>query len=125
MWRFEPREAIVVKLKRNPGQHTHAECGSHGYQTLSEWSPNHFAYPTATENSNHTLKAELRIRDLANADLFVTANDFQFPVVTIRRSDQLDFTGPVGFRSDQVQVEFQFSAWSSPLPDSGLEQYPT
>lgn len=34
MWRIEPESKLVVSVKRNPGQHSSAECGNRGYQNV-------------------------------------------------------------------------------------------
>src|SRR5262249_1810321 len=31
---IEPKAQLVVSLKRNPGAHTHRECGARGYRNL-------------------------------------------------------------------------------------------
>src|SRR5579864_4240161 len=34
VWRINPRSELVVSIKRNPDQHSSAECGNHGYQNI-------------------------------------------------------------------------------------------
>lgn len=34
MWRIAPQSKLVVSVKRNPGMHTHAECGTRGYRNV-------------------------------------------------------------------------------------------
>jgi hypothetical protein len=34
MWHIEPDNGLAVSIKRNPGMHTHAQCGARGYVSV-------------------------------------------------------------------------------------------
>ena len=105
MWRIEPKEALVVSVKSNPGQHTSAECGNRGYTDIK---PAHTSpLPPIPAGSTHKLRAEM-----TGADLRVYADDrlvWQGDVGSLATS----FAGPVGIRSDNVKLAFDFRAGQS------------
>jgi len=37
MWHIEPDSRFAVSIKRNADQHSHAECGAHGYRNIEPW----------------------------------------------------------------------------------------
>lgn len=102
MWRILPESRVVVSVKSNPGQHTHAECQNRGYHNIrgSFESP----VPVVEPGSAHSLRAEL-----AGESLTVRADG---RVVWEGRLDEsaFRFDGPVGFRTDNGKFELQFFA---------------
>jgi hypothetical protein len=62
IWRIEPESKLVVSLKRNPNQHTSAECGNRGYQNIKprKASP----VPRLEPGQSHTLRAEMKADEL-------------------------------------------------------------
>lgn len=100
MWRLEPRQELVVSIKRNPGQRTHAGCGARGYRNLR---PRRAApLPGLRFGEPHTLSAELRSGQLeVRADAAVV---WQGPV------EVDDLRGPAGIRSDNLRLRFRFAA---------------
>ncbi len=57
MWHVAPTPGIFVQVKSNPGQSTHAECGDHGYVTVSSTSGTQ--PPPIRVGEQHTLRADL------------------------------------------------------------------
>ena len=102
MWHIEPDSRIAVSVKRNPGQHTHEQCGAHGYVNIK---PSVSIQPAKiVSGDSHTLRA-----DLQREELTVSADG----VVVWRGTlgDQIDdVTGPVGLRTDNARFEFEFFA---------------
>ena len=101
MWHFAPDQKIAVSVKRNPGKHTHAECLDHGY--INNIRPRiSDAPPPVQPNQPHILTATM-----SGSDLSVTADNKLVwwgdlgPVA-------LTFSGPVGLRSDNARLLFDF-----------------
>lgn len=98
MWRFAPRPGIVVSVKRNPGQRTHAECGARGYENVRpSWSA---VAPAVELGSRHVLAARID-----GVDLRILADGapvWRGPLPGYA----LAMHGPVGVRSDNVVFEF-------------------
>jgi hypothetical protein len=102
MWRFEPKSMLVVSLKRNPGQHTSAQCGNRGYRNIS---PRFSApIPTLRPGDAHTLRAELIDAQLT---IFVD-NTLAWRGSVAPVAGQLD--GAVGIRSDNVRLQIELRA---------------
>ena len=102
MWRIEPESKLVVSVKRNPTQHTSAECGNRGYQNIK---PRHFtAVPLLRPGDSHTLRAEMRGQDLS-----VFADDVEVWEGSVG-SEAAGLEGPVGIRSDNARLEFDLKA---------------
>ena len=106
MWRAAPTSELVVTLKRNPGQRTHAQCGTRGYQTVR---PRSSAPPPAlVAGKEHLLEAELTA-----AGLLVTIDGspvWQGPVETGGLS------GPAGLRSDNLRFTFSLAVDGESAP---------
>jgi hypothetical protein len=100
MWNFDTQK-IVVSVKLNPGQRTHEHCLDHGY--INNTKPQIWMPPPPVEvGQPHTLSAELEGQELkVKADGKVAWGGTLAPVV-------LEFKGPVGIRSDNAQVMFDF-----------------
>ena len=97
MWRIEPESKLVVSVKRNPGQHTSAECGNRGYQNIK---PQRFtAVPLLRAGDSHTLRAEMR-----GENLRVFADDSEVWEGNVG-PDAASLEGPVGMRSDNARLE--------------------
>ena len=101
MWHFAPDQKIAVSVKRNPGQRTHEECLDHGY--MNNIKPSTSASPQRVQiDEPHTLTASLNDSNLTvTADGSVVWEGDLGPVA-------LEFDGPVGLRSDNARVVFDF-----------------
>ena len=100
MWHFD-MQRIAVSVKLNPGQRTHEDCLDRGY--INNIKPLVAAPPPALRvDEPHTLYAELEGQELTvKADDKVVWQGTLPPVV-------LQFKGPVGIRSDNSHVAFDF-----------------
>jgi hypothetical protein len=101
MWHFAPDQKIAVSVKRNPGKRTHEECLDHGY--ISSFKPRISALPqTVLPDQPHTLAAFMSGSNLTvTADNRIVWEGDLGPVA-------LQFNGPVGLRSDNARVVFDF-----------------
>lgn len=101
-WRFSPHNAVVVSLKRNPGQRSSAECGNRGYRNLQPQES--AAPPPIREGAHHILRAAFE-----QAQLSVWIDG-----VRVWRGvlgpDALGLSGPVGMRTDNVRIAFSLHA---------------
>ena len=102
MWHIEPDSRIAVSIKRNPDQHSHAECGAHGYRNIKPLLSRNL--PPISASEVHQFRADLR-----GATLTVTADGN-----VVWEGDvgdhALRFDGPVGLRTDNARFEFEFFA---------------
>jgi len=103
MWHFAPDQKIAVSVKRNPGERTHEECLDHGY--INNIKPRLSAAPPPVRpDQPHVLSAAMK-----GSDLTVTADDR-----VVWKGDlglvALQFDGPVGLRSDNAHIVFDFFA---------------
>jgi hypothetical protein len=101
MWHFAPDQKIAVSVKRNPGQSTHKECLDHGYINDIKAKVSAPA-PAVHVDQPHTLSAAM-----SGSNLRVTADNklvWQGDLGPIA----LEFDGPVGLRSDNAHVVFDF-----------------
>ena len=101
MWHFAPDQRVAVSVKRNPGQRTHEECLDHGY--INNIKPRVAAQPPAVHpDQPHVLRASMKGSNLSvTADNRVVWQGDLGPVA-------LEFDGPVGVRSDNAHVVFDF-----------------
>jgi hypothetical protein len=106
MWRLEPRDQIVVSVKSNPGQRTHAACGTRGYTNLKP--RRHAPAPAVAPGSSHTLRAEEMGRELRVWSDGTLVWEGTLP------ADIESFDGPVGLRSDNVHVAFDYRTGGGP-----------
>jgi hypothetical protein len=103
MWHIAPDARIAVSIKRNPGQHTHEQCGAHGYINLK--SPDGTAAPPPIRaGETHALRAELRGKELT-----VTA-DGKIAWQGSLGSETVLPVGPPGFRTDNARFALEYFA---------------
>jgi hypothetical protein len=117
MWHIEPDARVAVSIKRNADMHTHEQCGAHGYINFK--SQDSIAPPPPIRPGEaHTLRAELRGRDLT-----VTADGkvaWRGPL-----GDELPLAvGPPGFRTDNARFAFEYFA-SAPTGSRATAQRAT
>jgi hypothetical protein len=98
IWRIDPESKLVVSVKRNPSQHSSAECGNHGYQNIKPRKA--AAVPHLQPGQSHTLRAEMKGEGLR---VFVDNHEVWEGEVG---ADAAALEGPVGIRSDNVRLEF-------------------
>ncbi len=102
MWRIEPESKLVVSVKRNPSQHTSAECKNGGYQIIK---PQRFtAVPLLHVGDTHTLRAEM-----SGAELRAFVDDAAVWEGSVG-PDAAGLEGPVGIRSDNARLELDLKA---------------
>jgi hypothetical protein len=102
IWRIDPESKLVVSVKRNPTQHTSAECGNHGYTNIKPRKAS--AVPRMKPGESHTLRAEMK-----NDELRVFADDREVWEGEVG-ADAARLDGPIGIRSDNARLEFDFKA---------------
>ena len=97
MWRLDPEPFVEVSVKHNPGARTHEDCGTRGYTKVP---PSGAAgVPMLAPGSSHVLRAEIR-----GDDLFAWIDrDLVWSGALPHAARSL--AGPVGFRSDNVELE--------------------
>ena len=102
MWRFTPKNEVVVSVKTNPGMHESSQCGNKGYTNVkaSHSSP----APEVKKGSKHILYTELN-----GPKMTVTADSKVVWEGTVDPA-ALAFNGPVGIRSDNVHIELELFA---------------
>jgi hypothetical protein len=102
MWRIEPESKLVVSVKSNPGQHSSAQCGNHGYHNIKpRWST---PVPVLRSGDIHILHAEMIGKDLR---IFA---DNEMVWEGSAGSAALAFDGPVGIRSDNARLQLELRA---------------
>jgi hypothetical protein len=102
MWRIEPEPRIVVSVKRNPGEHTSAECENRGYENLK--ASREAAAPAVRIGMTHVMRAQL-----SGNSLVVTADGKM-----VWNGELPEWTaglhGPAGFRTDNGRFAIRFAA---------------
>jgi hypothetical protein len=98
MWRIDPESKLVVSVKRNPTEHTSAECGNRGYQNIK--ARHSIAVPRLRPGDTHTLRAEMNALELR-----VFVDDAAVWEGSVG-PEALGLVGPVGVRSDNSRLEF-------------------
>jgi len=93
-----PQSKLVVSVKRNPGQHTSAECGNRGYVNVKPRQAS--AVPRLEAGQSHTLRAEMK-----NSELQVFVDNHEVWDGDVGQ-DAAQLDGPVGLRSDNARLEF-------------------
>jgi hypothetical protein len=101
MWHIEPDAQIAVSVKRNPSQHTHAECHANGYINLHPIGE--VTHRRILPGESHVLHAELH-----GTQLTVLADGERAWVGSVAGLDLI--YGPVGFRTDNARFEFDYLA---------------
>jgi hypothetical protein len=99
IWRVVPESKLVVSVKRNPVQHTSAECGNRGYFNVKPRKAS--AVPRLESGQSHTLRAEM-----SNEELRVLVDNHEVWEGDVG-SDAAKLDGPVGIRSDNARLEFE------------------
>jgi len=99
IWRVAPESKLVVSVKRNPEQHTSAECGNRGYVNIKPRKAS--ALPQLESGQKHTLRAEMK-----NAELRVLVDGHEVWEGDVG-PDAARLDGPVGLRSDNARLEFE------------------
>ena len=102
MWRIDPESKLVVSVKRNPSEHTSAECGNRGYTNIKPLKAS--SVPRMQLGESHTLRVEMK-----NDELRVFADNREVWEGRIPR-DAAALEGPVGIRSDNARLEFDLKA---------------
>jgi hypothetical protein len=102
MWHIEPDTKFAVSIKRNPDQHTHAQCHAQGYVTMR--ARRSVALPGIRPGESHSFRAALQ-----GTDLTLVADGSVVWEGTLG-SEILTFDGPVGFRTDNARFEFAYYA---------------
>jgi hypothetical protein len=102
MWRISPASKLVVSVKSNPGQHTHAECGNSGYTNMKPTLET--PIPMMEVGSEHSLRAAL---DGNSLEVYVDRALVWKGKIS---EDAVQFDGPVGLRSDNARFDFRFLA---------------
>jgi hypothetical protein len=101
MWHFSPDQKIAVSVKRNPGQRTHEDCLDNGYINNIKPRVSRLPQPVGPDQP-HTLSASMSGSNLTvMVDNTVAWEGDLGPVA-------LEFDGPVGLRSDNAHVVFDF-----------------
>jgi hypothetical protein len=100
MWHIEPDSRVAVSVKRNPGQHTHAQCDAHGYRNIRPHRG--VAVAAIRPGESHTLRAELH-----DTDLRVIADGLEVWEGSVGETIK-EFDGPVGFRTDNARFVFDY-----------------
>jgi hypothetical protein len=100
-----PESKLVVSVKRNPSAHTSAECGNRGYENIKprKASP----VPRLQAGQSHTFRVEMKKEELR---AFVDNHEVWEGDVG---PDAAKLEGPVGIRSDNARLEFDFMARES------------
>ena len=104
MWRLDPRPALDISVKHNPGMTTHKQCGASGYHKVKHGEL--IAVPPLVIGETHTLRAEIHGDEL-------TAWIDDQPAWRGSLPDHArELSGPAGLRSDNLA--FDLVAFSAP-----------
>jgi hypothetical protein len=108
MWREYPQHAVVVSVKRNPGQHTSSACGNRGYSDVAT-----LALPIAAsvpDHRTHVLRAYTRREANGSLTLRVYADGAVVYAGRLSAALSGGLDGPIGVRSDNGDYVFALSA---------------
>ena len=105
MWRIDPESKLVVSVKRNPADHTSAQCGNRGYKNIKPRKAS--AVPHLSPGESHTLRAEMKQQELR---VFIDNHEVWNGDIG---ADAAGLDGTVGLRSDNVRLEFDLKARQS------------
>lgn len=102
MWQIAPDPGIDVLVKRNPGQHTHRECGARGYTRVK---PRRLVpAPGADQGDWHKLRVKLQ------DDALTIHVDGVVAWEGILEPSTRSLSGPVGLRTDNGRFDFSLYA---------------
>jgi hypothetical protein len=102
MWRFEPKPELVVQIKRNPGAHTHAECGTRGYTRVKP--ARNAPVAAVAAGSEHVLEAAIE-----GDTLTARVDGAEVWAGTLPDAARDLGGGPAGFRTDNVAAEVELA----------------
>ena len=102
MWRFSPKNEVVVSVKSNPGMHESSECGNRGYTNIK--ASRHLPVPEATKGVRHVLSAKL------NGQEMIVRVDGKVVWEGSVGAGAMGLEGPVGIRSDNVRLKLELFA---------------
>jgi hypothetical protein len=105
MWRFSPKNEVVVSVKSNPGMQESSQCGNRGYTNIK--ASFHSPVPGVREGSKHILYAEM------NGQKMTVAADGKVVWEGSVGAVAMAFDGPVGIRSDNVRIKLELFAEES------------
>lgn len=108
MWHIAPDSKIEVSIKKNPTQHTSAECHAAGYSILK--SSRIVAMPPIHPGEAHTMRVTL------DGDNLAVIADRQEAWSGSINGGLDGIAGPAGFRTDNARFEVEFLAV---IPASG------
>jgi hypothetical protein len=114
MWRIAPGSRLVVQVKSNPAQHASARCSNHGYQTIKPRRAGQL--PQLVPGEAHTLRARIQSHELR---VWVDGGPMWQGEIGPYGAE---LAGPVGIRSDNVQIAF--SLLVGPGPELAPAQTP-
>jgi hypothetical protein len=97
MWRIAPKPELVVQVKRNPGQTTHAECGAEGYTRIKPTRRAPVRAPAV--GSTHTLAAAIV------GDRLTAWVDRAIAWEGVLPPSARELAGPAGLRADNVRAD--------------------
>jgi hypothetical protein len=99
MWRQEPRSELVVSVKRNVGQSTHAECENRGYHRLrpSRSAP----VPRLEPGKRYSLSASIEQGAL---DVWLDGTSLWHGALD---AAALELSGRAGLRSDNLRFDVE------------------
>ncbi len=107
MWREFPEHAIVVSVKRNPGQSTSAQCGNRGYTDVARVALG--TSPSVADHATHLLVARTRPHPDGTMGLVVVADGRTVVQRRIAAALAGTLRGPIGVRSDNGVYRFSLS----------------
>lgn len=97
MWRIEPASELVVSVKRNAAESTHAECENRGYYRLTPAVASRV--PELVPGAEHRLRAEVA------ADALSVSIDGSLVWSGRLDAGALELSGKAGLRSDNARFE--------------------
>jgi len=104
MWRIEPKPGLEVSIKRNPGKHTHEECGTDGYTKIAMAEA-----PALEAGAAHELAARIEGED----DLTVTIDGDEVWHGSLGEPAH-GLTGVAGLRTDNVEADVELITKRAP-----------
>jgi hypothetical protein len=111
MWRTEPKAALVVSTKENPGQHVHAACGVRGYRDATPTTA--IAPPALVAGAPHTLRAAI------DGDTLTAWIDDREVWRGELDAGARALHGPAGVRSDNLAWDGELRAATTGAPAAG------